>query len=109
DAVGPQKILAKAGGGSDKYAAAAFIHKSLLADVPKKSNVIRIVLQHPDPDVAQPILSQLVDTYRKKHAEIHRSVGVFDDFLTQETDLLRSRLVQNEDDVKKAQTKAGDF
>src|SRR6266850_2682784 len=109
DTVGPQKILAKVGGGSDKYTAAAVIHKNLTAEVPKKSNVIRMLFQHPDPDVVQPVLNQLIDAYLKKHAEIHRSVGVFDDFLTQETDQLRSRLVQTEDELRKAKAKAGVF
>ena len=107
DVVGPQKILAKAGGGNDKYAAAIVIHRNVTVEVPKKSDVIRIVFQHPDPDIVQPVLNQLIETYLKKHAEIHRSVGVFDDFLTQETDQLRSRLVQTEDELRKAKAKVG--
>ena len=38
-----------------------FIHKNLLAEVPKKSNVIRIVFQHPDPEVVQPVLTALIE------------------------------------------------
>jgi uncharacterized protein involved in exopolysaccharide biosynthesis/Mrp family chromosome partitioning ATPase len=107
DSVGPQKILAKAGGGNDKLIAAALIHKNLLVEVPKKSNVIRVVFQHPDPEVVQPVLTTLIAKYLQAHAEIHRSVGVFDDFLSQETDQLRSRLVQTEDELRKTKAKAG--
>lgn len=107
DSIGPQKILAKAGGGNDKFIAAALIHKNLLVEVPKKSNVIRVVFQHPDPEVVQPVLAALIDNYLQAHSEIHRSVGVFDDFLSQETDQLRSRLVQTEDELRKAKAKAG--
>src|ERR1041385_8255830 len=106
DAIGPQKLLAKAGGGNDRNIAAAMIHLNLLAEVPKKSSVIRIVFQHPNPEIVQSVLDQVIKTYRSKHAEIHR-VGVFDDFLTQETDQLKSRLAGTEEDLRKAKAKAG--
>src|SRR5438445_205325 len=41
--IGPEKILAKAGGGADPQRAAALIRKGLIVDVPKRSSVIRLV------------------------------------------------------------------
>jgi Mrp family chromosome partitioning ATPase len=41
------------------------------------------------------------------HVEIHRSAGMVGDFLAQETDQLRSRLSQTEDELRKAKAKAG--
>src|SRR5712671_6588697 len=67
ETIGPQKILAKAGGGTDRNRAAAFIHGNLLAEASKHSNVIRIVFHHPDPELVQPVLSQLIDIYLSKH------------------------------------------
>jgi len=104
--IGPEKILGKGAGEADLYKAAVVIHQNLLPDVPKKSNVIRIIFQHPDPAVVQPVLGKLIDIYLKKHAEIHRAVGVFDDFLNKETDELRSRLAQTEEALRKAKTNA---
>jgi uncharacterized protein involved in exopolysaccharide biosynthesis/Mrp family chromosome partitioning ATPase len=109
ESVTPQKILAKLGGGNDKNAAAAVIHSSLLAEEPKKSNVIRITFKHPDPEVVQLVLTSLIEKYLQAHGEIHRSVAVLDDFLSKETDQLRSRLVQTEDELRKAKAKAGIF
>lgn len=107
DTLGAEKILAKAGGGKDRNKAASFVRRNLIVEVPRKSSVIRLVYQHPDPDVVQIVLREVIDSYFKKHAEIHRAVGVFDDFLTQETDQLRSRLAQTEQELRKAKNKAG--
>jgi uncharacterized protein involved in exopolysaccharide biosynthesis/Mrp family chromosome partitioning ATPase len=107
DIIGPEKILAKAGGGSERSKAAAVIHKNLTAESAKDSSVIHITFRHPEADIVQPVLVQLIEGYRKKHFEIHRAVGLFDDFLAQETDQLRSRLVQTEDDLRKTKAAAG--
>ena len=105
--VGPEQILAKAGGGADPNKAAGLIRAGLLVEVPKKSDVIRIVLQHPDRQLVQTLLSKLIDTYFKRHAEVHRAAGVFDDFLQQETDQLKSRLLQTEDELRTTKARAG--
>jgi len=49
----------------------------------------------------------VIETYLKRHAEIHRAVGAFDEFLTQETDQLRNRLKETESELRKAKTNAG--
>ncbi len=107
DVVGPEKILAKAGGGKDRNAAAALIQNNLTVEVPLGSSVISIVFKHRDPTVVQPVLVALIDNYLKKHVEIHAAVGIVGDFLTQETDQLRTRLSQTEDELREATAKAG--
>ena len=103
--IGPEKILAAVGGGADPAKAAMLIHNKLLPEVPNKSSVIRIVFQHPDPTIVQPVLAQLIRGYLNRHAEIHR--GSFDDLLTTETDELRTRLTQTEEALRRAITNAG--
>jgi len=107
DAVGAERILARAGGGQDRARAADLVRKGLVIEVPNKSNVMRILFQHPDPDIVQPVLSGLIDSYFKKHAEIHQAFGAVDDFLSQETDRLRAQLAQTEDELSQARSKAG--
>jgi uncharacterized protein involved in exopolysaccharide biosynthesis/Mrp family chromosome partitioning ATPase len=104
DAVGPAKILAKVGGGTDRLAAAGFIHSRLVAEVVKQGSVIRLLFRHPDRDVVQPVLNQFIESYFKKHAEIHRSAGAVDDFLLQETDQLKSQLMRTETELRRAKT-----
>lgn len=106
DSFGPEKVLAKAGGGKDRVRAATLVKNGLVVESPKRSDVIRIVLQHRDPDVVQPILGALVENYIKKHLEIHRAVGIIGEFLTQETDAMRSRLAQTEQELQTAKRKA---
>src|SRR5438445_2465862 len=98
--IGPEKILAKAGGGAEMQRAAGLVRKNLVAEVPKKSNVIRILFQHPDPSIVQPVLNQLINIYLKRHAEIHHATGVLDDSLARDTELLRSRLVATEAELR---------
>ena len=106
DAIGPEKVLARMGGGSDRLRAAFLIQKGLKAEVPRDTSVIHLAFQHRDPGIVQPVLKRLIEVYFKKHAEIH-AVGAFDDFLTQETDQRRSQVAQTEEELRKAKAKAG--
>ena len=107
DAIGAEKLLAKAGGGSDLNQAAALVKKYISVDVPKRSDVLKIIFQHPDREIVQPVLTQVIASYLKKHAEIHRDLGVTDDFLTKQTAALQSQLAQTEDELRNAKMKAG--
>ena len=107
EAIGPEKILGKGSTETNKYAAAFVLQKGLTVEVLPNSDILRIVFQHPDREIVQPVLSQLIEAYRGKHVEIHRSVGAFDDVLTQQTDALRSQLGQTEQELRRAKTNAG--
>src|ERR1035438_5700489 len=63
--VGPEKVLGQTGVGTNVETAAAMIRANLITDVPKGSSVIRIVFQHPNRQMVQPILRQVVDSYLK--------------------------------------------
>jgi uncharacterized protein involved in exopolysaccharide biosynthesis/Mrp family chromosome partitioning ATPase len=106
DAVGADKILARLGGGTNRTAAASVIQKNVEVEVPRHSNILRIIFRHPDPAVVQPVLSQLLGTYLRRHVEIHQGVGVLDDFFLRQADQLRARLAQTEQDLKKLRTDA---
>jgi uncharacterized protein involved in exopolysaccharide biosynthesis/Mrp family chromosome partitioning ATPase len=107
EAIGAERIIGKGSGETNKVLAAAILKKGLTVEVPPQSDILRIVFQHPNRDIVQPVLDQLIAAYLRKHVEIHRSVGAFDDVLTQQTDALRSQLAQTEADLRKAKTNAG--
>lgn len=107
EAVGPEKILAPFGGGSNAFAAAGAIRSKLTVEVPRRSNVILLSYEHPNAEIPQQVLTRLIGAYLSRHAEVHRSVGVFDKFLMQETDQLRARLNETEDELRRAKTNAG--
>lgn len=70
------------------------------------SNVIGVAFQHRDPNMAVPVLQELVKRYFDKHLEIHRSAGAFE-FVTQQTDQVRTRLRQIEEELEELKSEAG--
>src|SRR5436190_19605752 len=54
-AIGPEKILGKAGE-TNAYIAALSIRRNLVLEVPKKSSVIQVIFQNRDPSLVQPVL-----------------------------------------------------
>jgi succinoglycan biosynthesis transport protein ExoP len=105
--IGADKILAKAGGGSDTNKAAGLINKNLTIESLPGSSVIQVSFRHPDQQIVQPVLNAIIDSYYKKHAQIHQGGVVFNDFLVQETNRLRAELTQTEEDLRKAKDKVG--
>ena len=107
DIVTPDKILSNVKGAKDRNAAAGMIQGNLSVEVIPMSSVIQLTFKHPDATMVQPVLSAVIEVYKKKHKEVHLGTGTASDLLTQETDQLHSRLAQTEDDLRKAENKAG--
>ncbi len=80
--LGATSILARVGGGSNAIAAASLIQNNLQAEpAGKGSSVIVVTFKHPDPQVVQPVLQEVINDYFQKHREIHSLGGQFDDAL----------------------------
>lgn len=80
DIIGPENVLPKnkiGNSSSNRYDAALLIEKNLIVEVPVRSDVVRIVFQHANPQIAQLVLKELLAAYFQKHAEIHRVAGPF--------------------------------
>lgn len=105
DAVGPEKILGQTGPKATRMAAATMLARGLYVDVPRNSSVMRISYYHRSPEMAQVVLRQIVLSYLRKHAEIHRPLGINDEFLSQQTDTLRGKLTQLDEDIRKLKLK----
>lgn len=106
--VGPNKIISAGVNSVDDLDAAALaIQGGLFVETGKNSSVLQLVFAHPNPTVVQPVLTEIIEHYLKRHVEIHRSSGMVGGFLAQETDQLRARLTQTEDELRKARNKAG--
>jgi succinoglycan biosynthesis transport protein ExoP len=104
--IGPDKILGKGAPKTAKTKAAILITKNLAIDA-GKGNVIKLAFRHPDPEVAQAALKQIIESYKKNHIEAHRPVGVFDDFLSVQADGYRSRLKEIDEQLSTLRQKAG--
>jgi uncharacterized protein involved in exopolysaccharide biosynthesis/Mrp family chromosome partitioning ATPase len=105
--IGPEKILAKVGGGKDPVRAAGVLRGNLLVQAGKQSSIITVILKHPDPDILQPVLQNLIDEYLNKHREIHQAAGMSYEALDAETGQLRTRLSQTDEELKKKTGQVG--
>ncbi|HUS34013.1 MAG TPA: Wzz/FepE/Etk N-terminal domain-containing protein [Verrucomicrobiae bacterium] len=107
DVVGAEKILGKDAKTTNKSLALVALHKQVLVDFPARGNVLRVAVKHPELDVVQPLLRQVLDAYYRKHVEIYRNLGVMDDSLTQLTDQAKARLSETEESLRKLKAAAG--
>jgi uncharacterized protein involved in exopolysaccharide biosynthesis/Mrp family chromosome partitioning ATPase len=105
-AIGPKRLLPRAGEAATESAAAATIRSGLNVLSGKGSNIIFVSYKNPDPQMATLVLQELLSRYFVKHLEVHRSAGAFD-FVTQQTDQVRARLNQTEDALKALRDKTG--
>lgn len=107
EAIGAEKILAKVGGGTNRIAAANYLRRYTRVDNPKRTSIIYLSLTHPDPELLQPILQRLIEAYKNKHKEIHRSLGPVDELIKRQRDSLKLALTDTEGELLRIQTNSG--
>lgn len=105
DVLGASRILAKAGGGSNRTAAINLVKSGFMA-VANRSDVVQLIYLHPDPEMVQPILSALIDAYIKKHHEIHQGPG-FVDFLQKQKEEAQTRISELDKQILDLKHQAG--
>jgi len=101
DAIGAKRLRAPS-----KEAAAGSIILGLKVTAAKGSDVIFISYKDRSPEMATLVLQELLSRYFVKHLEVHRSAGAFD-FVSQQTDQVRTHLNQTEDALKSLRDKTG--
>src|SRR3989440_4652182 len=105
EALGPNRVLPNVKAPTVLGAAAA-INSGLSTTTAKGSNIIGVSYQNQKPEVATAVLNELVSRYFTKHLEVHRSAGAFD-YVSQQSDQMRTRINQTEDAIKAMKAKAG--
>jgi uncharacterized protein involved in exopolysaccharide biosynthesis/Mrp family chromosome partitioning ATPase len=105
-AIGPKRLLPRSGKAATETEAASAISLGLKVIANKGSNIIFVSYKNHDPAMATLVLEELLSRYFVKHLEVHRSAGAFD-FVTQQTDQVRTRLNQTEDALKSLRDKTG--
>jgi len=106
DEIGVERFQVQAPKGAERQKAIWTVLHNLHAEVPLRSNVIRIYFDANAPALAQDVLRGLVTHYLRKHIEIHRSAGAYD-FLSQQTDQVRARLAETEEELRRLKNEAG--
>lgn len=82
------------------------IRQGLKVEAPPRSSVIDVSFDHPNSQVVQPVLKQIVDVYYTKHEEVHQA-GVFKDLLDMQNTDWTKKLRKTEEDLRNAKAKAG--
>jgi uncharacterized protein involved in exopolysaccharide biosynthesis/Mrp family chromosome partitioning ATPase len=105
DEVGPEKILAKKGGGSDPLAAAGVVCSGIEV-APPKGNILTVSFKHPDADLVQPVLNAIIHCYMLKHLEVHGGGGELEDYYIKQREDKRNKLGEAEVKLKRLKTEA---
>ena len=106
EAVGLKQLLPASGASASETGAASSIISGLKVLSNKGSNIIFVSYKNRSPELAALVLQELLSRYFVKHLEVHRSAGAFD-FVTQQTDQVRTRLNQTEDALRSLRDKTG--
>ena len=104
--VGPEKILAKRGGGTNLTAAAGVVLSGIEVENPKGTDVLTVSFRHRDKTVVEPVLKALIDTYMRKHREVWLGGSEMSDYYNQQSEELRTNLARTEEDLRKIKAEA---
>src|SRR5690606_18570587 len=66
-----------------------------------------LTFTHPNSAFANAVLAHAIETYLERHYHIHQDRGAFDDYVIQETDQAKARLMQVEEELIAARRAAG--
>ncbi len=84
------------------------LNANLTIEHVKKSTVLSIVYEGGSSELAQAVVSTLVELATRQYIVLHRSPGT-SHFLTEQADRLRSKLVEEEDRLRQLKTETGLF
>jgi uncharacterized protein involved in exopolysaccharide biosynthesis/Mrp family chromosome partitioning ATPase len=106
EAGGLKQLLPPSGASASETGAAGSIISGLKVLSNKGSNIIFVSYKNRNPELATLVLQELLSRYFVKHLEVHRSAGAFE-FVSQQTDQVRTRLSQTEDALRSLRDKTG--
>lgn len=90
----------------DRYRAVVHLSQRIEVEAVKKSNVVQITYEGVSPDVAQAVVSSLVEFYLDEHARINRTPGAHK-FLSEQTQRLRGDLAKAEESLRALKEETG--
>ena len=105
--VGASNLLANVGGGDNTNSAAGVVLKGLTVDPVTRGSILHVTFRNPTRFVAQSVLREVIRDYYQKHAQMHQAAAVFGEFLTAETNRLKTELDETEKKLREAKNSAG--
>jgi succinoglycan biosynthesis transport protein ExoP len=102
--VGPERVLAKLGGGSNIYQAAYQISSRIeVNSLPGRSSTLTIFYFHPDPTVVQPVLNAFIEAYKIRHFNLYRKSQFDDAYYQNRMEAMRSEIAILEKKIRDLQ------
>ncbi len=86
--------------------AVAVLKEDLDVEAVRDTNLVRITFQSHDPEVAQEVITKLINFYLDEHARIYRTPGAHK-FLSDQTDQMRERLQSAEAELRDRRSETG--
>lgn len=94
-------------GSSDKRdAAVRMVMDNLQVETQKISNTIYLAYRSQNPELAQEVLTKVIDSYLEKHIDLHQTPGSHQ-FFTQQSNHLRDKVAQLENDLRNLRNETG--
>lgn len=91
---------------ADRDKAVLTVMKNLDIGTSKDSSIIGVSYEATNPKLAQQVLAKLIELYLEKHITVHQTPGSYP-FFTQQTEHLRARVAQFENDLQDLKNKTG--
>jgi uncharacterized protein involved in exopolysaccharide biosynthesis/Mrp family chromosome partitioning ATPase len=104
--VGVERLMELSNGAADVAKAARNVRLGLSVSALKGTNIITVSYKNKNPELATLVLRELISVYFTKHLEVHRSADAFN-FVAQQSDEVRARLNQTEEELKQLKGDAG--
>lgn len=101
-----QRLLPQAKEKATNLDAARVVASGLKVNANHGSNVIWVSYESADPELASLVLSEVINRYLEMHLEVHRPSAGFET-LTQQSDQMRLRLTQTDEQLKQLKEQAG--
>ncbi len=95
--IGPEKILARYGGGSDANTAAGILRESLtVGRASEQGSVLSVMVSLADRDLVQPVLKEYVEDYKQWHIQIHEVIPQEHDVLLRKSDNIAADIKEDQ-------------
>jgi uncharacterized protein involved in exopolysaccharide biosynthesis/Mrp family chromosome partitioning ATPase len=104
--IGPEKVLAKLGGGSNMLAAAGVITSGVDVEVPMRTTILTITFKHLDKTVVQPVLNEVIETYKFLHMNVHANGGINKPFFEEQRERAHKDLQEKEAEIRNLMAQA---
>ncbi|MFO1487510.1 MAG: AAA family ATPase [Verrucomicrobiota bacterium] len=106
ETLGPEMVF-KLTGTTNTYVAAAVIRGSIQIENAYRTPVMQVIFRHANPEIVQPVLKQVIESYKNAHKAMHDLMGSGDEKLSMQIDVLKNKLTQTQNELSELKSTNG--